>query len=108
MSIKVLRRHHLVTMSPLLGLLVWGGVAVTGAESRTWDPFDDTAANIVVRTLALPSLPTPRVIPREKTERIPPESLARPWRETSCPFTSLGFPAECGTKLLTFVQTRQI
>ena len=108
MSIQVMRRFHLLAISSLLGLLVWGGVAVTGAESCTWDPFDDAAANLVVRKLTLPLLPTPRAVPWERIERIPPESVARPRRATSCRVTSLGFSAECGSELLAFLQIRLI
>jgi hypothetical protein len=105
MSVKVRRRVYFVVFSSLLGLVVWGVVAVAGAESLSCDPLDDDSPeNVFVLDLALPSLPPSRALPRERVERVSPEP---PFR-LNCPSLhfsiSCGVPAETGKDLLTYLE----
>ena len=105
MSVKATRGLYFLAFSSLLGLVVWGAVAVAGAESLTWDPLDnDAPENVLVLELALPSLPSPRALPRERVGRI----SAEPPPRSPCPIlhfaASSGVPAETAKDLLAYLE----
>jgi hypothetical protein len=105
MPFRVMGRLYSLSLSTLLTLVAWGVFALAGAESVTWDPLDnDAPGGVIVRELALPSLPFPRALPRERVERVSTEFPSR----SHCPplqfCTSCGVPAETGTDLLTFLE----
>ncbi len=105
MSVKATRGLYFLAFSSLLGLVVWGAVAVAGAESVTWDPLDNDAPDgVIVQELALPSLPSPRALPQDRVERI---SVEPPFRShcASLHFaTPCGVPAETAKDLLAYLE----
>jgi len=105
MRFKVKGRLYSLTLATLLALVVWGVVALACIESLTWDPLDnDAPEGVIVRELALPSLPSPRALPRDRVERV----SAEPPSGSDCPTlhfsTSYGVPAETGKDLLTYLE----
>jgi len=99
---KVMRKFATLTAFTLLALVVWGVVALAGAESVTWDPSDnDAPEGMIVQELALPSLPSPGALPRERVERVSAEPLCRSHCSTVHVSTSCGVPAKTGKDLLT-------
>ena len=103
MRFKVMGR--LYSLSTLLALVVWGVVALAGAESVTWDLLDNNAPEgVIVRELALPSLSCPCTLPRERVERVSTEFPCRPHCPTLQFSASCGVPAETGKKLLTHLE----
>ena len=102
MRFKAIGRLYSLTLSTLLALVVWGVVALAGAESVTWDPPDnDAPEGVIVQELALPSLPSPGALPRERVERVSAEPLCRSHCSTVHVSTSCGVPAKTGKDLLT-------
>jgi len=100
-----MKRLTSLMLSTLLPLIVWGVLALAGAESGTWDPSDnDAPEGVIVQELALPSLPSPRALPQDRVERI---SLEPPFR-SHCPSLhssiSCGVPAETGKDLLAYLE----
>ena len=105
MRFKVMRKFATLTASTLLTLVVWGVVALAGAESVTWDPLDnDASEGVMVRELALPSLPSPRALPQERVERVSAEPPSPSHLPTLRFSTSCGVPAETGKDLLAYVE----
>src|SRR6516162_11923079 len=97
MRFKAIGRLYSLTLSTLLTLVVWGVVALAGAESVTWDPSDnDAPERMIVQELALPSLPSPGALPRERVERVSAEPLCRSHCSTVHVSTSCGVPAKTG------------
>jgi hypothetical protein len=85
-------------------LVVWGVVALAGAESVTWDPLDnDSPEAVIVQDLALPSLPPHLALPREKMDRLSAESPPSQYA-TSHISNWCGVPAESGRDLLTYLE----
>jgi hypothetical protein len=102
MRFKVKGRLYSLTLSTLLALVVWGVVALACIESLTCDPLDnDAPEGVIVRELALPSLPSPRA---DRVERVSAEPPSR----SDCPTlhfsTSCGVRAETGKDLLTYLE----
>jgi hypothetical protein len=105
MRFKVMGRVYSLMFSTLLALVVWGVVALAGAESVTWDPLDnDASEGVMVRELALPSLPSPRALPQERVERVSAEPPSPSHLPTLRFSTSCGVPAETGKDLLAYVE----
>ena len=109
MCFKVMGRFYSLTLSTFLALIAWGIVALAGAESITWDPSDnDAPEGVIVQDLALPSLPSPRVLPPERVERVSTESPSHSHCSTLHLSTSCGVQAETGKDLLTYLEISRI
>ena len=105
MRFKAMGRLYSLALSTLLMFVVWGVVALAGAESVTWDPLDnDAPEGVIVRELALPSLPSPRALPRERVERVSAEPLSRSQCPTVHFSSSCSVPAETGKDLLAYLE----
>lgn len=105
MRFKVMGRLHSLTLCTLRALVIWGVVALAGAESVMWDPLDNDAPEaVIVQELALPSLPSPRALPRERVERVSAEFPSRSLCPTLHFATSCGVPAETGKDLLAYLE----
>lgn len=101
-----MRKLYSLTLSRFVALIVWGVVGLVGAEAVAWDPLDDdTPDGVIIRELALPSLPAPRALPRERVELISTESAPH-FAWAALHFSaSFGLPAEIGKHLLRFLET---
>ncbi len=109
MRLRVMGSLYSLTLSTLLALVVWGVVALAGGKSVSPDPLDDNdATGVIVQELALPSLPSPRALPRERVERISTESPSRALCQTLHFSTSRGVPAETGKDLLAYLENCRI
>lgn len=106
---RVTGRLYFLTLSTFLALVVWGVVVLAGAKSVSPDPLDDNDAPAGVFALetALPSLPSPRALPRERVGRVSAESPSRAHFPTLHFSTSCGVPAERGRDLLTYLENHR-
>ena len=105
MRARVMSRLCSLSFSTLLALVVWGVIVMAGAESVTWDSLENDALDgLIVQELALPSLPSPRALARERVERVSAEFPSRSHCPTLHFSTSCGVPAETAKDLLTYLE----
>ena len=102
-------RPYLLILSSLLALVVWGVVVLVCSDSLSCDHLDDNDApvEVMVQELALPSLPSPRALPREIVERVSAESPSHSHCPTLHSSSSCGVPAETGRDLLTYLENHR-